>query len=453
MKKIVALTLCLVLVLGLMSGCEKAMDARTLLQKMEEVTKEQTSVSAKMNMEMDMSMAMTGITMNLGLNMDADMAADVEAGKLYSELTMVMEMLGQTEEQSMTMYATNEDGVMTSYTHEDLTDTWVKLTQEQDMTSQYEELLLVQMDLSDIPDESLTLAKQKENIDGTVCYVLTVELDGSAFEDTMKAGMEVGMGELDEETKAIFENIDWSALTMKMVYYVDTKTYAPVKMIGDILGMGDVMNSMIAPTMGDMMGAGDMEIAIDVPVCKITMTDLVYGDVQVPDVPQEAIDNAIDGNAVLEDDYLDDELLIDDSLIANPAQPDGSYLLSGGDISIRVTIPEGLIVMESEADSLYATDEAYMNIVGYGLITDQTVEEMQGSFQEEIDWAIEEDYYKSHTDVAELDGYRYMSLIYNDNTSAWIVWKELDGAIFALAAEVEGETCDLAALLAAVEFI
>ena len=61
MKKIVALSLCLILVLGLLAGCEKAMDAKTLLQKMEEVSKNQTAMSGKMSMEMDMSMGITGV--------------------------------------------------------------------------------------------------------------------------------------------------------------------------------------------------------------------------------------------------------------------------------------------------------------------------------------------------------------------------------------------------------
>ena len=43
MKKIVALALCLVMVMGLMSGCEKAMDLDTLIQKMDEAGKTVTA--------------------------------------------------------------------------------------------------------------------------------------------------------------------------------------------------------------------------------------------------------------------------------------------------------------------------------------------------------------------------------------------------------------------------
>ena len=150
MKKIVALSLCLILVLGLLAGCEKAMDAKTLLQKMEEVSKNQTAMSGKMSMEMDMSMGVTGITVNMGMKLNGDMAVDVEAGKMFADMTVGVEVLGQTEEESMQMYGVTEDGVMTTYTYEELTDTWVKATEEQDITSQYEEIMTFQTDLAEI---------------------------------------------------------------------------------------------------------------------------------------------------------------------------------------------------------------------------------------------------------------------------------------------------------------
>ncbi|MBQ2920163.1 MAG: hypothetical protein IJE58_03180 [Oscillospiraceae bacterium] len=459
MKKIVALSLCLIMVLGLLSGCEKAMDAKTLLQKMEEAGKNQTAMSGKMSMEMDMSMGITGITMTIGMDMNMDMAVDVEAGKLFADMDVTMELLGQTEEESMQLYGVRENDEMVMYAYEDTAETWIKTTQTQNLTEQYEQMLVLQLDPADVPEECLSLAKAKEIVDGKTCYVLTMDMDGTYFNEMMKAAMQMSMGEMgemDEESMAMLENADLSALNMTMVYYVDTKTFIPVQMTGEILGMGDVLNSMMAPMLaeaGGLMGDADVEVKIDVPVCKITLTDVVYGDVEVPDVPQEAIDNAIDADSLEYFEIPDDELLVDDSMLTNPAQPDGSYLLSAGSGTIRVVLPEGYTPVESEADFLTSTDATYTSFLGYGLVADMTLDEFKSSFQEEIDWAKEYEYYKSHTDVTDLDGYQYMSLIYNDNTSVWFLWKELDDCIFVMSAEVEGETCDLTALLSAVEFV
>lgn len=456
MKKIVALSLCLILVLGLLAGCEKAMDAKTLLQKMEEVNKNQTAMSGKMSMEMDMSMGVTGITMNMGMKLNGDMAVDTETGKMFTDMTVGIELLGQSEEESMQMYGVTEDGVMTTYTYEELTDTWVKATEEQDITSQYEEIMTFQTDLAEIPEDKLSLAKEKETVNGRECYVLTVDMDGAYLDEAMKAGMEMSMGEMDEMTKSMLENADFSTLSAKVVYHVDAKTFETVSMTGEILGMGDVMSSMLAPMLEELVGLTgeeNVEIKIDIPLCKVSLTDVVYDNVQVPDVPQEAIDNAVDADSLEDIEIPDDEYLADDNMLTNPPQADGSYLLSAGSGTIRVVLPEGYTAVESEADFLTSTDATYTSFLGYGLVADMTLDEFKSSFQEEIDWAKEYECYKSHTDVTDLDGYQYMSLIYNDNTSTWFLWKELDDCIFVMSAEVEGETCDLTALLSAVEFV
>ena len=54
MKKIVALALCLVMLLGLLSGCEKAMDLDTLIQKMDEAGKTVTATGMDAEMMMDL---------------------------------------------------------------------------------------------------------------------------------------------------------------------------------------------------------------------------------------------------------------------------------------------------------------------------------------------------------------------------------------------------------------
>lgn len=356
----------------------------------------------------------------------------------------------------MQMYGVTEDGVMTTYTYEELTDTWVKATEEQDITSQYEEIMTFQTDLAEIPEDKLSLAKEKETVNGRECYVLTVDMDGAYLDEAMKAGMEMSMGEMDEMTKSMLENADFSTLSAKVVYHVDAKTFETVSMTGEILGMGDVMSSMLAPMLEELVGLTgeeNVEIKIDIPLCKVSLTDVVYDNVQVPDVPQEAIDNAVDADSLEDIEIPDDEYLADDNMLTNPPQADGSYLLSAGSGTIRVVLPEGYTAVESEADFLTSTDATYTSFLGYGLVADMTLDEFKSSFQEEIDWAKEYECYKSHTDVTDLDGYQYMSLIYNDNTSTWFLWKELDDCIFVMSAEVEGETCDLTALLSAVEFV
>ena len=62
MKKIVALALCLVMVLGLMTGCQKGIDAKTVYQNMREAAKAVTAQSADVEMDLEMKMSTMGMT-------------------------------------------------------------------------------------------------------------------------------------------------------------------------------------------------------------------------------------------------------------------------------------------------------------------------------------------------------------------------------------------------------
>jgi hypothetical protein len=79
------------------------------------------------------------------------------------------------------------------------------------------------------------------------------------------------------------------------------------------------------------------------------------------------------------------------------------------------------------------------------------MEDMFNSFSEDIEWAKSEAFYKSHSEVEELNGFATASLIYNDDTSIWYAWKELDGGVLMMYAEVEGEVYDINTLLSSVE--
>ncbi len=454
MKKIVALVLCLVMVIGLMTGCQKAMDVKTLVQKMDEAAKGQTDMAAKLNMELEMTMGVTGMTMTMGVNADMDMKVNEEA--IYMNMDAVMEMLGESQELTMEIYGLMEDDAMTMYMYEGSTDTWVKSVEEQ-FAGETETLQnSITINMSEIPEEKMTLAEEKQLVGDKECYILTVDLDGTYFADVMQTVMGMGTEELDEESKALLENLDWSALNAKTVYSVDAETFIPVKMTGEILGMGQVMNSMLGGLMSDMMGmlgGEEMEFTIDVPVFRIAMSDVAYGDVQVPAVPQEAIDNAIDADAMMEDTYLGGDPYVEESLLNNPAREDGSYLLTFEGDSVSVMPPEGFIPAMSEQEGLSLMTPDYTSSISYAMMTEITDEYMREYVGEMLDYAHDGEYYLSHTEPAELNGFTVATQLYNDDTGAVFAWKQLDATMLIVEVYFTGAAFDTEALLSGVEVI
>lgn len=463
MKKIVALVLCLVMMVGLMSGCQKKMDADTLYQNMNEAMKAVTSQAVDMEMDLEFKVSTMGIAMNMAMSMDMAMQAKSDFSAMHMDITANVEAVGQSEEISMEIYTAVEDDAVVSYTYESEADTWIKSVEDgyQELTAQIQELTKeLNLDQQPMPKGTLTLEKDQITVNDRKCYVLTQQVGGEelktlldAYMDKiLNAAIEESGEEIDEETQQVldvFKNLDWSKLSYKMVYHVDAETFLPLEGVCEITGLGETMNGMIDTIMAMAMMEMDEEapaFSIEIPTLKMTMSNMLYNDAaEVPAVPQEVIDSAID----MDDMMMDDEII--DTELANPAQPDGSYLLSMGGSSVSVTLPEGYMAFLSETDMLVGMSADMLNSLTFMLVEDVTAEDMKVGVLSEVDAAKEAEFYKSHSEVAEVNGYSTMSLIYNDETSLWYAWKELDGCVLLLGAEVEGETYDLAELFAAVQ--
>lgn len=467
MKKIVALVLCLVMMVGLMSGCQKKMDADTLYQNMNEAMKAVTAQAADMEMDLEFTVSTMGISMNMAMSMDMAMQAKSDLSAMHMDITANVDAMGQSEEISMEVYTAVEDDAVVYYAHESDTETWVKSVEEgyQELTAQIQELTKeLGLDQQTMPKGTLTLEKDQVTVNDRNCYVLTQQVGGEELKTLLntytdkilnKAIEETGE-EIDEETRAemqqvldILKNLDWSKLSCKMVYHVDAETFLPVAGVTEITGLGETLNGMIDTIMAMAMMEMDEEapaFSIEIPTLKMTLSNMRYNDAaEVPAVPQEVIDSAVD----MEDLMMDDELI--DTEVSNPAQPDGSYLLSMGGSSVSVTLPEGYMVFLSETDMLVGMSADMMNSLTFMLVEGATAEDMEVGVLSEVDAAKEAEYYKSHTEVAEVNGYSTMGLIYNDETSLWYAWKELDGCVLLMGAEVNGETYDLAELFTAVQ--
>ena len=467
MKKIVALVLCLVMMVGRMSGCQKKMDADPLYQNMNAAMKAVTSQAVDMEMDLEFKVSTMGIAMNMAMSMDMAMQAKSDFSAMHMDITANVEAMGQSEEISMEVYTAVEDDAVVSYTYESEADTWIKSVEDgyQELTAQIQELTKeLNLDQQPMPKGTLTLEKDQITVNDRKCYVLTQQVGGEELktllntymDKILNAAIEESGEEIDEEPQQVLDvikNLDWSKLSYKMVYHVDAETFLPLEGVCEITGLGETLNGMIDTIMAMAMMEMDEEaptFSIEIPTLKMTLSNMRYNDAaEVPAVPQEVIDSAIDMDDMMEEPNVDEELI--DTELSNPAQPDGSYLLTMGGSSVSVTLPEGYMVFLSETDMLVGMSADMLNFLTFMLVEDVTAEDMEVGVLSEVDAAKEAEFYKSHSEVAEVNGYSTMSLIYNDETSLWYAWKELDGCVLLMGAEVEGETYDLAELFAAVQ--
>lgn len=466
MKKIVALALCLVMVIGLMTGCQKKMDADTLYQKMNEAMKAVTAQSMDMEMDLEMKVSSMGITMTMGLGMNGKIQAKADLSAMHMDMIVNMEAVGQSEEISMEAYMALEGDALTSYVCESESDTWVKSTM-----SGFEELAVESQKLAEelgleenkMPKGTLTLAEEQITVNDRKCYVLTQQLGGEELQSFMSEYMDMiltkAMEEAEEEPDAetqeameIIKKLDWSKMSYNVVYHVDAETFMPLENEVELLGLGETMNGMIETLLAEAMVEMDEEMpafSVDFPTCKLVMKNMTYNEaVEIPDVPQEAIDNAIDA-----DEMVEDEFVVDESLLNNPAQADGSYLLTCEGDSVSIRIPEGYIPVMSELDNLEIMTPDYLNSGNYALVEEVTDEYLREYVNEMLTYAQEGEYYLSHTEPAELNGFTVATQIYNDGTGAVYAWRQLDATVLLVEVFFTGESFDTEALLSGLEII
>lgn len=450
MKKIVALALAVVMVLGLMAGCEKAMDVKTLTQKMDEANKNVTTMAGKAAMDMDLTMGVTGITMELGMALTMDMKMNSETGESFTDAKITMDMMGESETMEMELYSVLKDGEIVAYTHDKTTDTWVYQVEGAELDPSV--LTSSSITFAEIPVEKMTLAPEKQTVGGKECYVLTADMDGSNINGSLEEFLGAMNGEMDETTKSMIENLDLSAIKCHGVYYVDAATFLAVQMDLEITGVGDAVNSLLSGAMGEMLLGGDPEglgLTIEVPTFHVTMTDIVYEGVEIPAVPQEGIDNAIDADAVLEEEQIDE--IVDPEMINNPPQEDGRYQLVLGEQVINVAVPEGCIAYATEAEMLMFLSDDFTTAITYAIAPGATAEDIKLEMDATVEYYQSENFYKSHTVGEPINGYEVMTIVFDDAYRSTYAWIEVGTGVLMINIESETEVTNLEELISAIE--
>ena len=447
MKKIVALVLCLAMMVGLMTGCQKKMDAETLYQKMNEAVKGSTAQSLDAQLELDLSFATMGMTIDMGFDIGMGMEMKTDLSAVHVDMTLDMDVLGQNEKTTMDVYVAVDGDNLVTYVYEGASDTWIKSTEGdiQQFMAEYQ-ALAQELESDALPKGVLTLAEEQVTVGERKCYVLTEQMDGETMQGFMSQymdqilaeAMEAEGAELDAESQEVLDlikNMDWSKLNYTVVYHVDAETFLPRETAVEIQGIGDVFNEMFSTLMASaLMGdlAGEIpDFTIEVPACKMTMKNMAYNDeVTVPAVPQEAIDNAIDGDELLsEEEYYEEEIEL-----TNPPQEDGSYLMMVGNTAVRISVPAKFEVYMSEVDYLATMTAEMEEMADYMVVEGYTAAEIQESYDLQVQTSKDEGTWVSNEELESINGFTVVNLVYNDGIYEVTAWREVPGGLVLVCA-------------------
>jgi ABC-type glycerol-3-phosphate transport system substrate-binding protein len=281
MKKALALVLVFAM-LFVVAGCgnkdnggsKSDLTAREVSDKMIEAMSKVESIQNDVTFKMDINMAISadGESLDMGMAMDMDMQTISSTNPIaaYSKAVMVMDYMGESETQTTETYLVEEDGEYVTYTLSD--DYWSRSVVDAEEKDQ----LVNGVDysyLKELKDEDLNLAKEIQKIDDKETYVLSFSVSGDYM---AKQGMDM------EELMGL--GVDMSDISFPMTMYIDTESFLPVRVTIDMESMSDMIDQMMAESMGDLGVEMKMEVK-----CENFVSNMTY-NVEVPAVPAEAKD-------------------------------------------------------------------------------------------------------------------------------------------------------------------
>ena len=241
-----------------------------MIEAMSKVESIQNDVTFKMDIKMSMGAEGESFDMDMAMDMDMQTISSTNPVASYSKAVMVMDYMGESETQTTETYLVEEDGEYVTYTL--VEDYWSRSV----VDDEEKDKLVNGVNygyLKEMKDEDLSLAKKTEEINGKKVYVLSFNVSGDYLsEQGMDMDELMGMG------------VDMDDVSFPMTLYIDTESFLPVRATIDMDAMTDMIDQMMAQSMGDLGVEVNMEVK-----CEDFVSNISY-DVEVPAVPAEAKD-------------------------------------------------------------------------------------------------------------------------------------------------------------------
>ena len=328
--------------------------------------------------------------------MDVKVTLDPYSGYNLTSLTMGTE--GFSMDITVEMYLLEEQGTIVTYAK--TFGYWLRedsgMTAEEYLGSM--DAMLVDMENiwtgGEMPAD-MTLDENTQDLNGAEVYVLRGTNVVSGIEEVLiEMGVELEDGE--------------AQMAMPVVYYVDAQNFAILRMVCDMQPMMDVLSEAMAQSLaGTDAESIDLEISISDAVY-----DLGYGEQDVPELPQEALDYIEENESSLggEEDYWTFE---------NAYQlEDGSFAMTCGEDAVQITCPEGWEGMVCEENNIYLMETDGFNTADIFYLEDETEESiLEDWVQSEAAWMELEGCYVGTEEGPEVEGYKTVAIVGTYTTS------------------------------------
>lgn len=258
------------------------LDAEGIWKQMSKAVDGRAASSFRDSVQMGSSLDLAFFSLDTNVYAQTDVILSDDPYGYYAKTNVRASLFGKEISKTFNVYSVTNDSGLDTYFHLDGEDSWYKNHNSMvptDLLGQYE---ITACKGNWVP-KNLSLAEEHADLNGTESYVLSSTFAAS---DVLKS-ISSPVGEIS------FENVDISGLELQVTYYVDVQTFLPVQIEIRYQGIGAMLGDLINKYAGKVTG-NSIPLDVDVTSYKETLTNISYGDVEMPEVPAEAIQNSKD---------------------------------------------------------------------------------------------------------------------------------------------------------------
>lgn len=249
------------------------LDAAGVWEKMSRSVDGRTASSFTDTIQMGGSLQTGMMNMEAEVTAKTDVMLSEEPYRYYASTNLEGTVLGQSLSEAFRIYSGTDGGEVDRFFERVSSGDWYHHSTARtsgDFLKQY----AVTTCSREWFGENLTMETQE--LEGEQVYVLKATF---AAKDVLNA-ISSPLGEFS------FDGLDVTGLQLEVTYYVDRESFLPLQIGIAYRGIGEVLEDLVGKYAGKMMGSF---LSLEVTTYRQELSNLVYGPVSVPAVPEKGI--------------------------------------------------------------------------------------------------------------------------------------------------------------------
>ncbi len=256
----------------------ETLDAQSLFLKMRQTINGRMATSLTDKVQIETKIGSGWLSAGAGLTAETQLRLNLEPFACYTSSQITASLMMVELSESVELYSARESQGLSNYYHREKGDTWY-----------HQQITMVPTDLlgqyaltgckEDWVPRDLTMESQTRLVEDRETYCLKCTYDAQKILSALSSPL----GDIS------LNGLDLSEVKLETTYYVDVETFLPVRIEITYQGMEAVIGDVVADLVQEYLGKS---LNLQIGSYQEILSGIRYDEVEVPTVPEEAVENA-----------------------------------------------------------------------------------------------------------------------------------------------------------------